>query len=67
MLTALSVARDCRMIDDRDKVILAHVVPAIGHQPPRIEWTYAEDQSKPVEEIKADPAVSDDYLILKCQ
>ncbi len=43
MLTALSVARDCQMIEKMDKVLLVHVVPPIGDQQPKIEWTYAED------------------------
>ena len=51
MLTALSVARDCSMIERKDKVILAMVTPPIGNQPPSIEWTYAEDTKKNVTEV----------------
>ncbi|CAH1772705.1 unnamed protein product [Owenia fusiformis] len=51
MLTALSVARDCEMIDPNDKVILVTVVPPIGKQNAQIEWTYAEDTKSKVEEI----------------
>ena len=51
MLTALSVARDCGMIECKDKVILAMVTPPIGNQPPVIEWTYAEDTKKNVTEV----------------
>ena len=51
MLTALSVARDCGMIERKDKVILAMVTPPIGTQPPSVEWTYAEDAKRNVTEI----------------
>ena len=52
MLTALSVARDCGMIERKDKVILAMVTPPIGTQPPSVEWTYAEDAKRNVTEIQ---------------
>ena len=52
MLTALSVARDCGMIERKDKVILAMVTPPIGTQPPSVEWTYAEDVKRNVTEIQ---------------
>ena len=52
MLTALSVARDCGMIERKDKVILAMVTPPIGTQPPGVGWTYAEDTKRNVTEIQ---------------
>ena len=52
MLTALSVARDCGMIERQDKVILAMVTPPIGAQAPFVEWTYAEDAKKNVTEVQ---------------
>ncbi len=52
MLTALSVARDCGMIEQTDRVILAMVTPPIGTQPPGVEWTYAEDAKKSVTEVQ---------------
>ena len=52
MLTALSVARDCGMIEKQDKLILALVTPPIGKQKPSIEWMYAEDTKTNVTEIQ---------------
>ena len=43
MLTALSVARDCEMIEKDGRVILVHVVPPTDGTKPAIEWTCAED------------------------
>jgi len=40
MLTALSVARDCCMIDISDCVIHLTVLPPTGSRPPHIEYTY---------------------------
>ena len=61
MLTALSVARDCGMIESSGKVILVTVIPAIGKQEPRIQWAYAEDTSKDVKEVTLDEHVSKCY------
>ena len=57
MLTALSVARDCQMIEPNGKTILVHVVPPIGSQQPYIEWTYAEDTKQKVKEVTTGSAV----------
>ena len=40
MLTALSVAHDCSMIDGNDSVIHLTVLPPVGSRPPHIEYTY---------------------------
>jgi len=40
MLTALSVAHDCCMIDANDSVIHLTVLPPTGSQSPRVEYTY---------------------------
>ena len=45
MLTALSVARDCGIVERSGHVVLVHVLPPTGDEPPRIEWTSAEDTS----------------------
>ena len=45
MLKALSVARDCSMIESSSKVILVTIIPAISKQEPRIQWAYAEDNN----------------------
>ena len=57
MLTALSVGRDCGMVESSSKVILVTVTPAIGKQEPRIQWTYAEDTGKDVKEVTTDALV----------
>ena len=40
MLTALSVAHDCSMIDVSDNVIHLTVLPPARSRPPHIEYTY---------------------------
>jgi len=40
MLTALSVARDCCMVDVNDNVVHLTVLPPIDSRPPHIEYTY---------------------------
>ena len=40
MLTALSVARDCGMVEAHAQVIVAHVSPPKGDLPARVEWKY---------------------------
>ena len=58
MLTAISVARDCGMIEKCAKVILVTVTPPIVQQEPYIQWTYAEDVNKDVKEVHTDIYVS---------
>ena len=43
MLTALSVARDCQMIDKHDKMMLVTVIPPANNSAPMIEWTLSEN------------------------
>jgi len=44
MLTALSVARDCHMIEKHDKVILVTALqPADDSKKPQLQWTYTAD------------------------
>ena len=40
MLTALSVAHDCSMIDANDSVIHLTVLPPAGARPSHVEYTY---------------------------
>ncbi len=61
MLTALSVARDCGMIEKQDKLILALVTPPIASQKPSIEWVYAEDTKTNVTEIQTITQVLNNY------
>lgn len=52
MLTALSVARECGMVDRTDNIILVQAYPPeAGHTRPDIEFYYADDRTKKVEEI----------------
>ena len=51
MLTAISVARDCEMVGPTHKVILVNAQPSIGNLPPKMEFVYAEDTEKFVEEV----------------
>ena len=63
MLTALSVARDCHMIEQHSKVVLVHVAPSRNGQPPQLQWTYTEDTRRPVTEISAN--VSQVSLVIR--
>ena len=58
MLTALSVAQDCGMIESSSKVILVTIIPVIGKQETPIQRVYAEDTSKNVKEVTLDEHVS---------
>ena len=51
MLTALSVARDCNMIEKCDRAVLVHVIPPLDEQPAHIQWMYAEDSNQTVKEV----------------
>ncbi|XP_048361437.1 polyamine-transporting ATPase 13A3 isoform X2 [Sphaerodactylus townsendi] len=46
LLTAVSVARDCGMIQPPDKVIVAEALAAKDGQPARISWHYTDMLSK---------------------
>ena len=43
MLTALSVARDCGIIEHKDRVVVAYARPPVGDQPASIEWMPSEE------------------------
>ena len=43
MLTALSVARDCGIIEQEDNVVIAHALPPVGNQNASLEWMYTGD------------------------
>lgn len=53
ILTALSVARDCDMINEEDRVIIIEANP--GEDP---KFTYAEILKQKVKEIEFDPKVN---------
>lgn len=56
ILTALSVARECGMVDAQDKIILAEAfIPPgdVGQYNPQLEFVYADDRNRKVEEISA--------------
>uniref|UniRef100_A0A673GIV9 Probable cation-transporting ATPase 13A3 n=1 Tax=Sinocyclocheilus rhinocerous TaxID=307959 RepID=A0A673GIV9_9TELE len=46
MLTAISVARDCGMIQPQDRVIIADALPPKDGQAAKITWHYADKPSK---------------------
>uniref|UniRef100_A0A8C0YVR8 Polyamine-transporting ATPase 13A3 n=1 Tax=Cyprinus carpio carpio TaxID=630221 RepID=A0A8C0YVR8_CYPCA len=46
MLTAISVARDCGMIQPQDRVIIADALPPKDGQAAKIDWHYADQPSK---------------------
>lgn len=46
MLTAISVARDCGMIQPQDGVIIADALPPKDGQTAKITWHYADKPSK---------------------
>ncbi|GFO45210.1 cation-transporting ATPase, partial [Plakobranchus ocellatus] len=52
MLTALSVARDCCMVDKTDRIILVQAyAPETGQTKVTMEFVYADDASTKVEEV----------------
>ena len=55
MLTALSVARDCGMIEKKDSAVLVHVVPPSGSRNAYIEWTYGNEANKTRMDTLEDP------------
>ena len=40
ILTALSVARDCEMIGSNQRVVLLTVLPPVGNQPAKLEFSF---------------------------
>ncbi|BFZ22994.1 hypothetical protein BsWGS_26032 [Bradybaena similaris] len=54
MLTALSVARECQMVDKTDRIILVQAYPPqTGQTDVTLEFIYAEDSYAKVEEVFA--------------
>lgn len=51
LLTAISVARECRMVDAADQIILVEAAVAKDNKP-ALNFVYADDKTKPVEEVK---------------
>lgn len=52
MLTAVSVARDCRMVQTHDRVIIVDAVPPTDLQPASITWHYTENPSDAVSQVR---------------
>ncbi|CAL1530484.1 unnamed protein product [Lymnaea stagnalis] len=54
MLTALSVARECKMVDKTDRIILVQAYPpTTGQSEVTLEFVYADDSNAKVEEVFA--------------
>ena len=52
MLTALSVARECGMVDKTDRIILVQAYPQQDSKSqPVIEFVYADDRETKVQEV----------------
>ncbi|XP_062591855.1 polyamine-transporting ATPase 13A3-like [Saccostrea cucullata] len=51
ILTAISVARECRMVDPADQIILVEAAVTKDNRPV-LNFVYADDKTKPVEEVK---------------
>lgn len=45
MLTAVSVARDCGMVQTHERVIIVNALPPTDPQPASITWHYTENPS----------------------
>ncbi|KAH9514185.1 hypothetical protein Btru_030489 [Bulinus truncatus] len=54
MLTALSVARECQMVDRTDRIILVQAYPPVtGQSEVTLDFVYADDSNAKVEEVFA--------------
>ncbi|XP_060098854.1 polyamine-transporting ATPase 13A3 [Heteronotia binoei] len=62
LLTAISVARDCGMIQPPDKVIVAEALAPKDGQPAKINWHYADMLSKSTD---PSPAIHPEKIPLK--
>ena len=51
MLTALSVARECSMVEENDKVILVQAYPPREKVDAQIEFINAEDKSDNIDDV----------------
>ncbi|XP_056009039.1 polyamine-transporting ATPase 13A3-like isoform X2 [Ostrea edulis] len=52
VLTAVSVARECRMVDTADQIIVVEAAVSKDSKP-MLNFVYADDKTKPVEEVKS--------------
>lgn len=52
ILTAISVARECRMVESADQIILVEAAMT-KNSTPSLNFVYADDKTKPVEEVKS--------------
>uniref|UniRef100_A0AAY4A7F1 P-type ATPase A domain-containing protein n=1 Tax=Denticeps clupeoides TaxID=299321 RepID=A0AAY4A7F1_9TELE len=57
MLTAISVARDCGMIDPQERVIIAEAQAPRGGQAAKIYWHYADSPTPLVADMASDTVV----------
>ncbi|XP_013404305.1 probable cation-transporting ATPase 13A3, partial [Lingula anatina] len=67
MHTAISVARDCAMVDEEEKVIMVKASPPSKNSEAVIHWEYAEvnlDNELTVSTAEESDAVSDHYKLL---
>lgn len=52
MLTAISVARDCGMVQTHERVIIVDTVPPTDLQPASITWSYTENPSNTINQVR---------------
>ena len=57
MLTALSVARECHIIENESKVIVAHATLSEDDSNPIVQWVYVDEQQKTLEQSATDQKV----------
>lgn len=52
MLTAISVARDCGMVQTHERVIIVDAVPPRDFQPASITWRYTENPQDVIDQVR---------------
>lgn len=52
MLTAISVARDCGMVQTHERVIIVDAVPPRDFQPASITWRYTENPRDVIDQVR---------------
>lgn len=52
MLTAISVARDCGMVQTHERVIIVDAVPPRDFQPASITWRYTENPRDVADQVR---------------
>lgn len=52
MLTAISVARDCGMVQTYERVIIVDALPPRDFQPASITWRYTENPRDVVDQVR---------------